>query len=380
MWRYILLGLIFVFSSWSAQACADSQSGPMPKCSLPEIIHPDRIIGIDAEIPAIKTDLVIERKYESNQGPSTEFEVFYSEIKVGKLLEPVSIVLASYNPVVFKFEGDLDNVDQVIILGSRRVGPGGVGVLGVAEHKIQFAPLESVDNDKNTYCVAPPVSCHFQQFFEVAKPDRLGMPIDFSKYYDNRWKAAVSETGEKSVLKYLLSEDQSGLSIDYVSPTKVSDSLPMPHGSYSWFLASDTPLKTDLVVKDIVSYKGENISTGFRGFPIQDLPKYQLEWSKSDLWPGWYGMQQLQDKGVVLLPDHFDFDRRMTRFKKQESSYRTPVIAIGDIDTLPLGLNGSVQFYVVSGVEVPCKHYCKEPKYFVFENPDIETRKSKVTF
>lgn len=104
----------------------------------------------------------------------------YINIVTGDVPRPVTIVVSHYDAAVLNFSGNVDQVDQVIAMGSRRLGWDRVAKTGIDVRKVSFLPVVGRDRSLNTSCSAPPMSCVPDQYFKMSDQERRwpgGVPL-----------------------------------------------------------------------------------------------------------------------------------------------------------------------------------------------------------
>lgn len=368
LWRLCIFCVFFSYSQF-ALACSVDTSGPMPVCSFPNVANPDRVVLIEAEYPINATDLVVETINQDNSSPPWSSFVSHAFIDIKNLNDKATLVLSSEFPIVFEVSGEVDQIQSVIVLGSKRGGPGAVGVYGVNSKTVEFVPVDGIDQNVRSDCSAPPASCDFRQFMRESESDSDSLFLindEVFSNYQNRIQAISSETDEGGVGTYVISEDENGVSIETIFPERKFEEG-IDFGYYNHFLQFDLKLHSEIDVNEVTFFDG--ITKGYF-YPRFKPITYKTTWKESDLLPRWHGMKQLQAQGKILLPDDPGFLSQAVGFKGifPIKENRTPVIIIEDITEFPKGMENRFTAYVKDGVSVPCMRSHCYSKHYVFEN------------
>ncbi|NSX56730.1 hypothetical protein [Parasulfitobacter algicola] len=96
------------------------------------------------------------------------------------------LVLESWEPAIWKFQGNTDSISKVIVLGARLAGADAAGVIGIPENRIHFTnpDLTALVDAPNTSCTRVYKACTSKQWFGD-KPDRritFHPPSEQSRY------------------------------------------------------------------------------------------------------------------------------------------------------------------------------------------------------
>ena len=147
----------------------------MPVCEMPYISGNERVavFRFSQMMKYTDIDVVLPKLADQNEYWRMSWlngkahHSYVSDIKIGTLKEPVTLVLSSYSAAIIRITGDIKNVDRVIVMGSRQLGPGAIGVVGVDRSKVEYVEVKGQDETRRTVCSAPPRSCIAEQFFEL---------------------------------------------------------------------------------------------------------------------------------------------------------------------------------------------------------------------
>jgi hypothetical protein len=273
-------------------------------------------------------------------------------------------------------------------MGSRQLGPGAIGVVGIERSKIEYVDVKDQDETRRTVCSAPPRSCVPDQFFEL---DGYGAGHSYirskMKPYTPLRKVDVSSSiltnldGELQDAPLLsgadivdLIEGKDGLKIKLNRETVMrknadfsSDeywSARKMHGDYGQFLyAEKIEVDKTIDVESIIS---------------------PYTFRKSDQLPGWYGIEALHEKGAVLLPTDEAFKRQYEDYVARsgewnaERKLKMDLILLENIEVLPRELRDGMQTLVVfvpDGITPPKIPY-RTNVCFLFEVPSAENKRS----
>ena len=139
----------------TAIACSFNQSGPMPVCTLAAPTPDECVIIIEAD-SRVPTNLRF-----GTEGKTARLV----DVEIAKDSDPLYIVLAHYQPTIFRFSGYVERISRIAALGSAYLGTEIFGVIGVDDKKIIRVPITGVDDTRITSCSAPPKACLADQFF-----------------------------------------------------------------------------------------------------------------------------------------------------------------------------------------------------------------------
>lgn len=164
--------LTLLIAGESATACSVNQSGPMPICGGLTIAPETDVIVIESHDTGGLTNVLLGPELHSAE---------HVNVVIGEVPRPITLVISHYNAAVLNFSGDVDQIDQVIAMGARRLGWDHVATTGIDVRKVSFLPV--VDQDRNliTSCSAPPSSCVPQQYFDLTDEGRRwfgDVPLD----------------------------------------------------------------------------------------------------------------------------------------------------------------------------------------------------------
>lgn len=174
--------LVFHWNAQTVEACAIDQSGQMPICGGLSMSSDTDVVIIEGARSSSPTNILL--------GPN-QHSANKLDIVIGEVERPLTVVLSYYEAAVLNFSGNVDQVEQVIVMGSRRLGWDHVAVVGIGFDKLSFLPVLGRDPKLVTTCSAPPRSCVPGQYFESSEPklSRIGgFPIDPQR---NRIKSAM---------------------------------------------------------------------------------------------------------------------------------------------------------------------------------------------
>lgn len=379
-----------------AFACSVNMSGPMPVCEMPYISGNERVAVFRFSQMMKYTDIDVIPPKLSDQNEywrmswlnSIAHHSYVSDIKIGKLKEPVTLVLSSYSAAIIRITGDIKNVDRVIVMGSRRLGPGAIGVVGIDRSKVEYVEVKDQDQTRRTVCFAPPRSCVPDQFFEL---DGYGAGHSYTRsemkpYTSLRRVEASSSTftnleGKVQNAPLLvradsvdLIEGKDGLELKLNKETSLRKNASFSseefwsarkmHGDYGQFLyAEKMEVDKTIDVESIIS---------------------PYTFRKSDQLPGWYGIEALHEKGAVLLPTDEAFKRQYEDYVARsgewnaERKLKMDLILLENIEVLPRELRDVMQTLVVfvpDGIKSPKIPY-RTNVCFLFEVPSAENKRS----
>ena len=171
-------------------ACSVDSSGPMPICEAPLFEDNERIVVIrlgqmlqytnidvivepyGGELNAPKKPMRIRGIWDSLAQESFDQHTYLADIKIDALKAPVTLVLSSYDATIVRISSNARDIRRIIVLGSRRYGPGAIGIVGVDKSKIEYVPVKGRNETRQTICGAPPNSCAPSQFLKVHHANR----------------------------------------------------------------------------------------------------------------------------------------------------------------------------------------------------------------
>ncbi len=379
-----------------AFACSVNMSGPMPVCEMPYIAGNERVAVFRfsqmmkyTDIDVIPPKLADQNEYwRMSWLNGIAHHSYVSDIKIGKLKEPVTLVLSSYSAAIIRITGDTKNVDRVIVMGSRRIGPGAIGVVGVDRSKVEYVEVEGKDETRRTVCSAPPRSCVPDQFFELdgygaghsyvrskMKPYAPLRKVDVSSSIltDLEGKAQNAPLLDRADSVDLI-EGKDGLEIKLNQETSLRKNADFSteefwsarkrYGDYGQFLYTEKmEVDKTIDVESIIS---------------------PYTFRKSDQLPGWYGIEALHEKGAVLLPTDEAFKRQYEDYVARsdewnaERKLKMDLILLENIEVLPRELRDGMQTLVVfvpDGITPP-KIPNSSIACFLFETPTVENKRS----
>ncbi|MEO1660449.1 MAG: hypothetical protein AAFR51_05635 [Pseudomonadota bacterium] len=109
----------------------------IPKCDpVPKV--EGALYVVDVRQAQTRTNLIGE--YE-RQGIRRSAKFAYVPVHIIARDQPISVMIASDEPVIFEFFGDIEQVVQVFVFGSSRFGEKFVGVLGLPADVIEGVPI-----------------------------------------------------------------------------------------------------------------------------------------------------------------------------------------------------------------------------------------------
>lgn len=164
--------LTLLIAGESAMACSAERSGPMPICGGLMIAPETDVIVIESHNTGGLTNVLLGPELHSAE---------YINVVIGDVPRPVTLVVSHYNAAVLNFSGNVDQVDQVIAMGARRLGWDHVATTGIDVRKVSFLPVIGQNRNLITSCSAPPSSCVPEQYFDLIGEGRrwLGdVPFD----------------------------------------------------------------------------------------------------------------------------------------------------------------------------------------------------------
>ena len=300
--------------------------------------------------------------------------------------EPVTLVLSSYSAGIIRITGDIKNVDRVIVMGSRKLGPGAIGVVGVDRSKVEYVEVKRRDETRRTVCSAPPLSCVPEQFFEMdgyragrsyirprMKPYTPLRKVEVSSSLFTDAEGTTRNTSFVRADVVELIEGKDGLEIILNQETILRKnaefsseeyrSAGKKHGAYGQFLYSKKiEVDKTIDVESIIS---------------------PYTFRKSDQLPGWYGIEELHDKGAVLLPTDEDFRRKYDDYVARSDEWnadqklKMDLILLKNIEILPRKLRHTSQILVIfvpEGIKPP-KIPHGSNACFLFETPTAENKR-----
>jgi len=369
----------------------------MPICQTPYFSADERIVLLQLQAGQRYSDLdVWVEPYGGEKNVSTDpirnrgiwdftarsafrQHSYVSDVKIGKLEEPVTLVLSSYNATIVSLSGYVENVNRVVVLGSRAYGYGAIGVAGIEAYKVEHVPVIGRDEGRQTICSAPGQSCSPIQFFDFQDPEYFNYaykdmepyqnlrPVSaFSAEYINAKGELKTISGFQDVYRINILEgaDSPKIELDKTHDNITNEVYSLEqykaarakYGDYGIFLDTRLDIVSDIDPEMIIS---------------------PFNFQKADQLPGWYGLETLRDEGALLLRTDPEFQQRYDSYVEASDEWgddkklRMDVILLRDIEVLPRSLRDAVHMIVIfipDGVTMP-----KIPKNsracFLFETP-----------
>lgn len=167
MLRWITL----IFTVGFAQpvvACiaADFEDHHYPSCTIPEPQSDARVTLLSSHVSANLADHHVG-------DPDKQTRLVTVEIADSETSH--YLVLSAFGQTIWQFEGAVESIDRIVVLGAHTVGPEAAGVIGVAAEKISFtAPdMSLLDVVPVTSCTRISQSCTTAQWFSDRRGDRV---------------------------------------------------------------------------------------------------------------------------------------------------------------------------------------------------------------
>lgn len=380
--KAIIAAMACLFVWANAEACSVDSSGPMPICETPYFSADERIVVLKLQSGERYSDIdVWVEPYGGEQNVPTEpityrghwdlgarsafrQHSYVSDINIGALKEPVTLVLSSYNAVIVRISGNTKNVNRVVVLGSRRYGPGAIGVVGIEPEKVEHLPVIGRDEGRKTVCASPGLSCMPEQFFKLRQSEYKDYAFQDMEPYANlrpvsAFSAGYTDTNGEFKTTYAI------MDIDGVNIIEGAEGPEIElDRTQANLIYKDYSLEEWRALRAKYGAYGEFVNTKIA--VVSDIDPETIvspfNFTKSEQLPGWHGMEELRSDGMLLLRPDAEFKTRYDAYVEKSDKWRgdkklkMDIILLKDIKVLPRELRDVMQqlvIFVPNGVNPP---------------------------
>ena len=287
--------LTLLIAGESAAACSIMQSGAMPICGGLTIAPETDVIIIESYDTGGLTNVLLGTELHSAESVN---------VVIGEVPRPVTIVISHYNAAVLNFSGNVDQVDQVVAMGARRLGWDYVATTGIDVRKVSFLPVVGQDRNLITSCSAPPKSCVPEQYFDLGGEGRRffgDVPLD-PQYI--RMEPTIHIGATRQALVNIPAEPVPTEELAQVTAAQIEE-FRWPQNwreEVEWYNSSK---------EDLATYARDQLTSPTTVTLDPNLPS-------------WAGIVGLVEDGLLRLPGGYDTDHDLRQFSQRfNERYRT---------------------------------------------------------
>ena len=291
-------------------------------------------------------------------------------------------MLSSYNAVIVRISGNTENVDRVVVLGSRRYGSGAIGVVGIKPEKVEHLPVIGRDEGRKTVCASPGLSCRPEQFFKLRQSESIDYAFQDMEPYANLRPVSAFSAGYTD----MNGEFQTTYAIMDIDRVNIIEGGEGPKieldRTQANLIYKDYSLEDWEILRAKYGAYGEFVETKIA--VISDIDPETIvspfNFTKSEQLPSWHGMEELRDKGAVLLSSDEEFKARYDAYIEKSDEWggdkklKMDVILLKDIEVLPRELRDVMQELVIFVPErvKPPKIPIESSACFLYEIPPVK--------